>query len=121
SGLPEKLTFVRVPPGLSAQPVYSIDTRDPRGGTYIVQLTYIAWGFDWQAHYVATLSDPGRDDSVKMRLMSWLTLLNDNGQSFPNAELLVVAGRLNVTSDFEDLSDPPEARPLRLTCYPIGH
>jgi hypothetical protein len=121
SGLPEKLTFDRVPPGLSAQPVYSIDTRDPRGGTYTVQLTYIAWGFDWQAHYVATLSDPGRDDSVKMRLMSWLTLLNDNGQSFPNAELLVVAGRLNVTSDFEDLSDPPEARPLRLTCYPIGH
>jgi hypothetical protein len=60
SGLPEKLTFDRVPAGLSAQPVYSIDTRDPRGGTYTVQLTYIAWGFDWQAHYVATLAEPRR-------------------------------------------------------------
>jgi hypothetical protein len=121
SGLPEKLTFDRVPAGLSAQPVYSVDTRSPNGGTYTIQLTYIAWGFDWQAHYVATLEAPGRNDAVKLRLMSWLTLLNDNGQSFPDAELLVVAGRLNVTSDFADLSDPPEARPLRLTCYPIGH
>src|SRR5690242_16515916 len=50
SGLPEKLTFDRVPAGLSAQPVFTVDTRDPRGGTYTVTLTYLAWGFDWQAH-----------------------------------------------------------------------
>lgn len=120
SGLPERLTFDRVPAGLSAQPVFSIDTRDAAGGTYTVQLTYLAWGFDWQAHYVAHLEEPGTGDAVKMRLMSWLTLLNDNGQSFENAELLVVAGRLNVVSDFDALSDPPTARPLYLTCFPIG-
>jgi len=120
SGLPEKLTFDRVPAGLSAQPVFSIDTRDPNGGTYQIELTYLAWGFDWQAHYVATLAEPGRTDDVRMRLMSWLTLLNDNGQSFPDAELLVVAGKLNVVSNFQALSDPPDARPLQLTCYPFG-
>jgi hypothetical protein len=32
----------------------------------------------------------------------------------------VVAGRLNVVSDFEDLADSPEARPLSLACYPLG-
>jgi len=120
AGLPERLTFDRVPPGLSAQPVFSIDTRDPRGGSYTVELTYLAWGFDWQANYVATLAEPGRGNEVKLRLMSWLTLLNDNGQSFPDAELLVVAGRLNVVSDFQALADPPDARPLALTCYPLG-
>ena len=120
SGLPEKLTFDRVPAGLSAQPVFSVDTRSAEGGTYTVELTYLAWGFDWQAHYVAHLEEPGRGDRIALRLMSWLTLLNDNGQSFPDAELLVVAGRLNVVSDFDALSDPPEARPLRLTCYPLG-
>ena len=120
AGIPEKLTFDRVPAGLSAQPVFSVDTRDASGGTYTVQLTYLAWGFDWQAHYVATLEEPGRNDEVRLRLMSWLTLLNDNGQSFPDAELLVVASRLNVVSDFRQLADPPDARPLRLTCYPIG-
>jgi hypothetical protein len=120
SGLPEKLTFERVPAGLSAQPVFSVDTRDSSGGTYAIELTYLAWGFDWQAHYVATLEAPGRSDEVRLRLMSWLTLLNDNGQSFPDAELLVVAGKLNVVSNFQGLADPPDARPLQLTCYPFG-
>jgi len=120
AGIPETLTFDRVPAGLSAQPVFSVDTRDANGGTYTVQLTYLAWGFDWQAHYVATLAEPGRGDEVRMRLMSWLTLLNDNGQSFPDAELLVVAGKLNVVSDFQGLADPPNAKPLNLTCYPLG-
>jgi len=54
AGIPEKLTFDRVPDGLSAQPVFSVDTRDARGGTYQLVLTYISWGFDWQAHYVGT-------------------------------------------------------------------
>ena len=120
SGLPEKLTFDRVPAGISAQPVFSVDTRDPNGGTYTVELTYLAWGFDWQAHSVATLEESGRGNDVRLRLMRWLTLLNDNGQSFPDAELLVVAGKLNVVSDFQRLADPPDARPLALTCYPIG-
>jgi hypothetical protein len=120
SGLPEKLTFGGVPDGLSAEPVFTIDTRDDRGGTYTVQLTYLAWGFDWQAHYVATLEEGGKGDDVRMRLMSWLTLLNDNGQSFENAELMAVAGRLNVTSNYQALADAPDARPLRLTCFPIG-
>jgi len=50
-----------VPDGLSAQPVFSIDTRDAKGGNYRVVLTYIAAGFDWQAHYVAALDDKGAD------------------------------------------------------------
>lgn len=121
SGLPEKLIFDRVPTGLSAQPVFTIDTRDPRGGTYTVSLTYLAWGFDWQAHYVATVDEGGTGDAMRLKLMSWLTLLNDNGQSFPDAELMAVAGRLNVTSDYRSLADPPDAKPLSLVCYPIGH
>ncbi|TNE59978.1 MAG: hypothetical protein EP341_01765 [Sphingomonadales bacterium] len=55
-----------------------------------------------------------------MRMLSWLTLVNDNGQSFEDAELLVVAGTLNVESDYEDLAEPPSGEPLRLSCWPIG-
>ena len=121
SGLPEKLGFDRVPQGLSAQPVYSIDTADS-GGTYTVRLTYLAWGFDWQASYVATLDDPdrGRRGEAGMQLMSWLTVLNSNRQTFGNADLMAVAGTLNVQSDYQQLADPPQARPLYLQCYPIG-
>ncbi len=120
SGLPEKLSFDDMPAGLSPNPVFTIDTRDRTGGTYQVTLTYLAWGFDWQANYVATLMGPDRKGKERFALRSWLSLLNDNGQSFENATLLAVAGTLNVESDFEELSDPPAARPLRLTCYPLG-
>ncbi len=120
SGVPERLSFADVPDGLSAQPVFTIDTRDESGGTYIVTLTYLAWGFDWQANYVATFREGGNGRDVNLRLMSWLTILNDNNQSFADAELMAVAGRLNIVSDLQELAEPPAARPLRLTCYPFG-
>ncbi|MFO6447628.1 DUF4139 domain-containing protein [Erythrobacter sp. NE805] len=120
AGLPEKLTFARIPAGLSAQPVFSLDTASPEGGTYEVTLTYLAWGFDWQANYVATLAEKGAGGEAAMRLLSWLTLVNDNGQGFDQAKLQIVAGKLNVESDYRRLADPPRAAPLRLTCYPFG-
>ena len=121
SGLPEKLTFDRVPAGLSPQPVFTLDTQSAGGGSYTVVLTYLAWGFDWEANYVGHLrSGAGRDGKVTLDLLSWLTILNDNSQSFPDAALMAVAGKLNIESDFRALADPPTAEPLRLVCYPLG-
>lgn len=121
SGIPERLTFDALPDGLSPSPVFTIDTKDDAGGTYNVVLTYLAWGFDWQANYVATLKEGGQGgDDVHMRLTSWLTILNDNGQSFAGVELMAIAGTLNVVSNFQQLATPPNAQPLRLTCYPLG-
>lgn len=120
SGLPETLSFERVPPGLSAQPVFSVDTRAAEEGTYDVTLTYLAWGFDWQADYVGTMTGKQTGGEFDMGLLSWLTLVNDNGQTFPDARLQIVAGRLNIESDYQSLADPPVAEPLYLTCYPLG-
>lgn len=120
AGLPEKLTFDRVPAGLSAQPVFSINTNSPAGGSYRVTLTYLATGFDWQANYLATLAKGAGHAEQTLRLVAWLTIANDNGQSFPGATLLAVAGKINVEGNYRSLADPLEAKPLRLTCYPLG-
>jgi hypothetical protein len=120
AGIPETLAFSRVPAGLSAAPVFSVETRSPAGGTYDVTLTYLSWGFDWQADYVATMQKQAKGGEFTMGLLSWLTLVNDNGQSFDNARLQIIAGKLNVDSDYESLTDPPVAEELWLTCYPLG-
>ena len=120
SGLPERLTFDSVPDGLSANPVFTIDTASAAGGTYEVTLSYLSWGFDWQANYVASVEEGGDADDIRFDLTSWLTVLNDNGQSFPDAELMAVAGRLNTVSNFRQLAAPPRGQPLRLTCWPRG-
>jgi hypothetical protein len=124
SGLEETISFAHVPPGLSAQPVFSVDTNSPEGGTFDVTLTYLAWGFDWQASYVATLESPGfprrTGEAFGLDVLSWLTLVNNNGQGFDKARLQVVAGKLNRATNYQRLVDPPQGEPLRLTCYPIG-
>ncbi|WP_156521680.1 DUF4139 domain-containing protein [Croceicoccus pelagius] len=120
AGIPERLTFDEVPNGLSPNPVYSVDTRSESGGTYTVTLNYLASGFDWSAHYVATFAKAGQERERRLKLTAWLTLANGNGQSFPDAELMAVAGKLEIRSDYRDLGTPPRGEPLRLTCFPIG-
>jgi hypothetical protein len=117
SGLPEKLSYDRVPDGLSATPQFTINVNAPTGGTYRVVLSYLAGGFDWQAHYVAQLHERGDVEEGKIDMLAWLTLANDNGQSFPDAELLAVAGRINVETNPSDLEARPSASPLSLTCF----
>lgn len=120
AGVPERLLFDRVPAGVSAEPVFSINTNSPKGGSYRVTLTYLATGFDWQANYLATLDDGANPARKTLRLVAWLTIANDNGQTFPGATLLAVAGTINVERSFRSLTGPLEAKPLRLTCYPLG-
>lgn len=120
SGLPEKLTFHGVPGGLSPDPVYTVDTRSESGGTYTVTLTYLAAGFDWKAHYVATFDKAGLEPKRGMALQAWLTVANGNGQGFSDAELMAVAGDLQVTDNYRAMAQAPRGDGLYLSCYPIG-
>ncbi|WP_420137668.1 DUF4139 domain-containing protein [Sphingomonas sp.] len=112
-GLPEKMVFDGVTNGLSAKPVLSVTTRSPRAGRVTVRLSYLASGFDWNASYVATLTPGG----TTLDLFAWTTLANANAQSFRDAQVQVVAGRLN-QQRVQTLMT--RAQSLRLQCYPRG-
>jgi len=84
----ESLIYKGVPRGLSARPTLSIETDAPRAGRATVTLSYLAWGFDWQANYVATMRPDGRSAD----LLAWVTLASSDTTSFANAETMVVAG-----------------------------
>ncbi|WP_237219664.1 DUF4139 domain-containing protein [Sphingomonas arenae] len=113
SGLAETLVYPEVPPGLSAKPTLAVAIRTPTPVEATVSLSYLASGFDWQANYVASLSQ----DERTLHLSAWLTLANGDETSFFNADTQAVAGRVNR----EDARAPePEARPLQIQCWPAG-
>jgi hypothetical protein len=104
SGLPEALVYDGVPSGLSAKPTLSVQTTSPQAYQATVTLSYLAWGFDWQANYVVEMAEGGRS----ARLFAWVTLANGDVTSFPDARTSVVAGKVNRESDADDQEDAPD-------------
>jgi hypothetical protein len=111
TGLAEGLIFDSVPAGLSARPTLSVRARSGEAVTATITLSYLANGFDWQANYIAEISD----DGAHLDLFAWLTLGSNDETSFANADTQAVAGRLNRTAA---PVQPREGGPLNLQCWP---
>ncbi|MCW4463376.1 hypothetical protein OK349_16840 [Sphingomonas sp. BT-65] len=108
----DAIAYDGVPAGLSAKPTLSVETESPQGGTATVTLSYLAWGFDWQANYVATLH-PG---AAAADLFAWVTLASTDMTSFADAQTMVVAGKVNRTTG--RTSNPYEAADtFEFRCY----
>lgn len=126
SGLPERLLFDAVPKDLSPRPSLSVLTQSDRAVRATLQLTYLAEGFDWDANYIveaspgAGVGDAGGTDAAdtarQLSLFAWLTVANGGDQTFPDAQLLAVAG----TPNKERRGAQPRSPPVRLDlqCYP---
>ena len=89
-GLPVRVIFDRVPPNLRARPTLSVTLDSTRAGTRPVSLSYLTPGLGWKADYVA-LFDEGLG---KIDVQGWITLTNNSGTTYTNAETLLVAGQV---------------------------
>jgi hypothetical protein len=90
-GLPVRVIFDRVPPGLRARPTLSVNLDSSRGGTRPVQLRYLTGGLGWSADYVALYNE--KAGTIDMQ--GWVTLTNNTGTTFHNADTVLVAGDPN--------------------------
>jgi hypothetical protein len=102
SGLPEHLTFEKVPEGLDSRPNLSVSFAAGNAGTVTLTLSYLATGFGWQSDYVARLNPNGDRADIK----GWATLHNATSSSLRDAQVQVVAGNLNVL-DVDDGGSSP--------------
>ncbi len=104
SGIPEMLTFESVPDDLHSKPRLSIRLAAGSAGKRQVRISYIAHGFTWSADYLAHLgAHPGGPaDRDTMDLAGWITLQNLTHANFRDAEVQLVAGRLNLLDAEED-------------------
>ena len=114
SGLAESFSFEASTAGLSATPTLSVLTRVTQPVEAVVQLSYLARGFDWTADYVADLSTTGKT----MTLGGWITLANGNGVSFKDARVQIIAGKVNRESGAVEPIDI--GQPILARCWPRG-
>jgi len=87
-GLPVRVIFDRVPPGLRARPTLSVTVESERAGTRPASIRYLTPGLGWAADYVA-LYDEAKN---AIDMQGWVTLTNNTGTTFHSADTLLVAG-----------------------------
>jgi len=90
-GLPVRVIFDRVPPGLRARPTLSVNLDSSRAGKRPVSLRYLSNGLGWSADYVALYNET----AGTIDMQGWVTLTNNTGTTFHNANTVLVAGNPN--------------------------
>ncbi|MDA9918280.1 DUF4139 domain-containing protein [Erythrobacter sp.] len=90
-GLPVRVIFDRVPTNLRARPTLSVNLDSSRAGTRPVSLRYLSSGLGWSSDYVALYNE--QTDTIDMQ--GWVTLNNQSGTTFQQANTLLVAGNPN--------------------------
>jgi hypothetical protein len=90
-GVPTRVIFDRVPENLRARPTLTVTVEAEGSGRRDATLSYLTSGLGWKADYVALFDErAGRLD-----LQGWITLANQSGTPFTNAEVQLVAGDVN--------------------------
>lgn len=87
-GLPVRVIFDRVPPNLRARPTLSVNVDSSRAGVRPAQIRYLTSGLAWGSDYVA-LYDEAKGT---IDMQGWVTLTNNTGTTFNQADTLLVAG-----------------------------
>lgn len=91
-GVPTRVIFDRVPQNLRPRPTLSVTLDAEGGGRRETTLSYLTSGLTWKADYVARFDEK----AGKLDLTGWVTLTNNSGATFSNAQTRVVAGDVNL-------------------------
>lgn len=87
-GLPGHPLFPSLSDDSILKPTLSWTLQSAVASTSPVELAYVSQGFSWEADY--NLIGTEKDDNVTM--IGWITMRNDSGRSFPEAQIKLVAG-----------------------------
>ncbi len=89
-GYPARFAFPRVPDNLIAKPtlMWLVQSERP---AQTLEVSYLTQNLNWSADYVLVVNE---QDTVGA-LQGWVTLVNNSGASYRNAELKLVAGDVN--------------------------
>jgi hypothetical protein len=87
------IQFPALPGGLIVKPTLVWKVNSKSGGAQDARVSYQTQGVTWWSDYNVTLREAG--GNCAMDLAAWVTLVNQSGGSYPNAQLKLVAGEVN--------------------------
>jgi hypothetical protein len=94
-GIPARVIFDKVPENLRATPTLSVLANMAQPLRSDIRLAYLSRGLSWASDYVAVFDEAASEAS----LQGWITLTNQTGTSFANAQVQLVAGDINTVSN----------------------
>jgi hypothetical protein len=87
------IQFPALPGGLITRPTLVWKVSSKAGGAQDTRVSYQTQGITWWSDYNVTLREA--NGACDMDLAAWVTLVNQSGGSYPNAQLKLVAGEVN--------------------------
>ncbi|MEM6281945.1 MAG: hypothetical protein AAF787_07110, partial [Chloroflexota bacterium] len=87
--------FPNLPDGLITRPTLRWTLNSAAAGNQQVELTYLTGGINWTADYNLLLGT----DNTSLDLNGWVTLNNNSGTAYTDAQVKLVAGDVNRLPD----------------------
>jgi len=100
-GLPVRVIFDKVPENLRARPTLSVTLQVASGGRVPATLSYLTPGLGWTSDYVMLFDEA----KSAIDMQGWITLTNNTGTSYTNADVTLVAGAPSGNTGFGRLND----------------
>jgi len=85
-----EIEVAEMPGGLISRPSLFWLLQAQRAGPQTLEVSYLAQGLGWSADYVAVIDSAERT----VDLTGWVTLVNQSGTTYPEAQLQLLAGNV---------------------------
>ncbi len=89
-----RISVGELPEGLITKPTLVWTLNANKSGSQDIEVSYMTRGMNWKAEYVAVLNE----DDTKLDLNSWVSIDNNSGKTYKEAQIKLVAGDVNITS-----------------------
>lgn len=94
------VSLAKLPDGLITKPTLVWLLKSAKGGNQRCEVTYLTEGISWKADYVAVVNQ----DDTAIGLSGWVTIDNQSGATYKDAQLKLIAGDVN------RVKEPPRER-----------
>jgi hypothetical protein len=86
-----EIRFDSLPQDLIAKPTLVWTLNNNGADTHTIEASYLTQGLNWRSDYVVVVNQ----NDTKADLNGWVTITNNSGTAYRNAELKLVAGDVN--------------------------